>query len=283
MSGLLFGLASAVTYGTADFLGGLAARRASIVWVLLVSQTIGLALFAALFPLLNDAAPTARGIAWGAAAGVAGITGVGSLFRGLAAGKMSLVAPVTGVLAAVIPVAFGLARGERPAPLALAGVLLALTAVALVSLTPEPAPAARRAGRLEPGIADALVAGTGFGLFFIALERAGDGSGMWPLLSGRAVTFAVMAMLALARRRSLRRTGSALAPAAGSGVLDISANTLYLLGARRGLLSIVAVLTSLYPAATVVLARLVLAEELARPQLAGLAFAAGGVVLIALA
>lgn len=283
MSAILFGLASAVTYGTADFLGGLAARRASIVWVLLVSQAVGLALFGALFPLLNDAAPTARGIGWGAAAGVAGIGGVGFLLRGLAAGKMSLVAPVTGVLAAVIPVAFGLAQGERPAPLALAGVLLALTAVCLVSLTPDPAPSAHRAGRLEPGVGEALVAGTGFGLFFIALERAGDASGMWPLLSGRVVTFGAMAVLALARRGSLRPQRSALAPAAGSGALDISANTFYLLGTRRGLLSIVAVLTSLYPAATVVLARVVLAERLARPQLAGLFFAAGGVVMIALA
>jgi drug/metabolite transporter (DMT)-like permease len=278
----LFGLASALTYGSADFFGGLASRRASILWVLLVSQATGLALFAATFPLLNDAAPSGRGIGWGAAAGVFGITGVGFLFRGLATGKMSLVAPVTGVLAAVIPVAFGLAAGERPAPVGLAGVLLALGAVALVSLAPDPSSGAARTGRLGPGIADALIAGTGFGLFFIALDAAGDRSGMWPLLSGRVVTFGVMVCLALARRRSLRRDRRALAPAAGSGVLDITANTFYLLGTRRGLLSIVAVLTSLYPAATVLLARAVLAERLARPQLAGLACAAGGVVLIAL-
>lgn len=221
---------------------------------------------------------TARDLRFGAAAGVCGGIGVFLLFRGLATGRMSVVAPITAVGAAVIPVAWGLATGERLSLVVLAGVLLSVAAVTLIAREDdeddEPT-------GTHTAIGWAVGAGTGFGALFVLLAQTGDDAGWWPLVGARTAAIAVVGGGGLLGRRALVPQRDAIPYVAASGVLDVTANALYLLAVRRGLLSLVAVLSSLYPAGTVMLARAVLGERLMRAQVVGLGTALGGVVLIA--
>ena len=285
--GIVFGLLAAATYGGADFLGGRASRRADVFTVVLISQLLGGIPLAVVIPFFLDIDPTLRAVSWGVAAGVAGGAGVLLLYRGLAIGRMSVIAPVTGVLAAAAPVIYGLVTGERPGPLALIGVVVALIAVALVSTAPPPAGAeddvtldATVRPWASSGVPMAVGAGIGFGAFFIFLDAAGDGSGLWPLIGMRLSSLALVAAIALILRRPWRPPAGTLPLIAGAGLLDVSANVLYLLATRRGLLTLVAVLTSMYPASTVLLARVVLKERFIPTQIVGLLFAAASIVLI---
>jgi drug/metabolite transporter (DMT)-like permease len=281
---VLLGLGAAITYGTADFIGGLVTRRNPVARVVFLSKAAGLILYLAAVPLLIGAGDLGGAWGWGLAAGVAGSVGVAFLYRGLARGRMSVVAPITAVLSAIIPVLFGLAIGERPSAIQLIGVAVALLAVALVSATPDPS--APREGSVRSrlagsGVFDALVSGVGIGAFLILITRAGEDSGSWPLVAARVAEIAIMgALLAVSRPglRPDRGTGKAIAT---TGALDSAANLLYLLGTRLELISIVVVLTSLYPAATVLLARVFLQDRLTRGQLAGLVLALAGVVMLA--
>lgn len=285
--GIVFGLLAAATYGGADFLGGRVSRRADVFTVVLISQLIGAAPLLVVIPFFLDVDPTLRAVSWGAAAGLGGGAGVLLLYRGLAIGRMSVIAPVTGVVAAAAPVIFGLVTGERPGPLALIGVAVALMAVALVSAAPPPTgeeddvdlDATVRPWRTS-GVPMALGAGLAFGAFFILLDAAGDDSGVWPLIGMRTSSLALVAVIAVALRRPWRPPAGTLSLIAGAGVLDVSANVLYLLATRHGLLTLVAVLTSMYPASTVLLARFVLKERLVRTQMVGLVLAAASIVLI---
>ncbi len=293
----VLGLLVALFYGSGDFFGGVAAKRSrpsavvvgsfSVSAVALVLVTAGWAVVGGL-PV-----PTGGDLALGAGAGVIGPLALGLLYRGLAMGRMSVVAPITAVVAAVVPFVWGLLQGERPSGVALVGVAVALVAVALISGAPahpedlrDPVDTGHRLGGLVP---TALASGLGFGVIFVLFGSASDRAGLWPLAVARpvAVLLAVAGLAAWSRRQ---RTdlGPALWPVPGTrwqvaatGVLDITANGLYLAGTQRGLLSIVAVLSSLYPAATVVLARLVLGERLHRVQVAGLVLATAGVVALA--
>ena len=282
---ILLGLAAAATYGAADFMGGLVSRRVNAICVVLISQLVGLALLALVFPFAGGAFE-ARAVLWGLAAGVGGGGGVVFLYRGLARGRMSVVAPLTAVEAAIIPVAYGLLSGEQPGPVALGGVVIALVAVMLVSSPQEDAgaagePAVRGSRLAQPGVADALAAGFGFGCFFIFLSHAGEHSGMWPLVGTKLSSISLVLIAAAVTRTSLRPSAGTWPAIVGSGVLDVSANVFYLLASRVGLLSLVAVLTSLYPSSTVLLARVVLRERMSRPQLVGLVLVIAGVALIA--
>lgn len=284
---LLLGLAAAATYGAADFAGGLVSRRVNAICVVFVSQLAGLALLAALLPF-EAASVTGQAIWWGAVAGIGGGGGVAFLYRGLARARMSIVAPVTAVEAALVPLLYGLVTGEQPGALALTGVVLALVAVALVasprdSDEPGDAPRARSLGsRLaQPGIKDALLAGLGFGCFFILLAKAGDDSGLWPLIGTKMSSITLVAVAALLARQSLKPVPGTWGPILLAGLLDVAANILYLAASRQGLLSLVAVATSLYPASTVLLARLILRERMSSGQLAGLALVVTGVALMA--
>lgn len=281
----VLGLAAALTYGAADFVGGVASRKAPLLSVVLLSQIAGTALLLGALPFFLDPGPTASALAWGAGSGAAGATGVLFLYKGLAAGAMSVVAPITAVEAAGVPVLWGLATGERPALVALAGVVVALVAVVLVAgYEPSDRPEAERVPFLKgPGVTDALTAGAAFGLFFILLDKAGDGAGLWPLVGARAVSLTLLGALVLVRRHGLGAPAGTRAAIVGAGVLDVAANLLYMLSTREGLLSIVAVLTSLYPASTVLLARIFLGERIGRFQMAGLAAAVAGVVMMAAA
>lgn len=279
---LVLGLAVAAVYGTADFLGGLATRRNSTFAVVAISQAWGVVvLVAAGAAVLGDTGPVGRDLGLGGAAGAVGLAGVALLYRALAAGSMGVVAPVTAVGAAILPVAWGLGTGERPAPLALVGTAVALVAVALIAGGGPSAPASPAAGRSRRHLALAAGAGAAFGVLFILLAGTSAGGGLSPLVAARVVSLGLLATVAVAVRPRLRLEPGTRATVAGAGVLDMTANVLFLLAVRRGLLSLVAVLASLYPAATSVLARAVLGERLTRVQVAGLGLALVGLVLIA--
>ena len=278
MAGLL-ALGSAVVYGTSDFLGGLASRKASVFGVVAFSQLAGLLALLTLLPLLGG--PVGLGdLAWGAAGGIVGATGLVIFFRTLARGVMSVIAPVTAVTAAAVPVLVGLAEGNRIGVLAGAGIVLALVAVVLVSA--EGGLSALRAAR-PASIPPALAAGVGFGAFFVFLDRTGDGAGLTPLVAARLTSVVLVVAIALVGRRPLDVPRASIPLVAASGVGDMSANALFLLATQlHSQLAIVGVLASLYPVSTVVLAQFVLRERLVAAQLVGLAAAVGAVVLITL-
>ena len=283
---VILGLCAALTYGASDFLGGVVTRRTDVLGVVVWSQATGSSLLLLVVPFVESPAPTSETFLWGVLAGVCGAAGVTFFYRALALGKMSVIAPVTAVEAASVPVVFGLVTGERPPLIAGVGVVLALGAVGLVSAAPdrEGARVVRtRAGLLESGLLHALGAGLGFGFFFIFLKEAGGESGLWPLVIARSSSLVLALVLALWVPRSTRPIPGTWRTIAVAGVLDVAANMFFLAASREGLLSIVAVLTSLYPASTMVLARTFLGERLARPQLAGLGLAVVGVVFIAIA
>ena len=280
---IVLSLLAAVTYGAADFVGGFVTKRVNVLVVVFLSQAMGTVPFLLSFPLLNDAPYTRDALLWGAAAGIGGGAGVILLYAGLAAGRMSIVAPITAVEAACVPVLVGLATGEDPGGLALIGVVVAIVAVALISSSadaPGSSEASRR-GRLPAGVLAAMGAGIGFGAFFIFLDLAGDGTGMWPLVGSRAASLSLAGVALLLTMRRVPVDRRALPGIATAGALDFGANIFYLLATRHGLLSLVAVITSMYPASTVLLARVVLKERLLGPQIAGIALAGAGVVLIA--
>ena len=276
---VLLALASAVVYGAADFLGGLASRRTSVFGVVALSQVIGLAALLVLLPWLGGPVDAAD-LAWGAAAGLAGASGLVVFFRTLAGGVMSVVAPVTAVTAAAVPVLVGLAGGEAIGTWAGAGIALALVAVVLVSA--ESGLSALRAAR-PAALAPALLAGGMFGLFFVLLDRTSADAGLTPLVTARVASVGLVVGIALASRQSLRVTRAALPLVATSGVGDMAANGLFLLATQAdGQLAVTGVLASLYPVSTVVLAQVVLRERLVGAQVTGLLTAATAVVLITL-
>jgi len=287
---LLLGLAVACAYGSADFLGGLGAKRSPTVVVVVLSQLAGLGLLAAVMLVFPSGEATATTLVLGAAVGVAGLVALLLLYQGLATGVMSVVAPITAVGSAVLPVLWGVLNGERPSVWSAIGVVIALASVVLVSRAPN-------AGRAEQGLGDhgfqdsrpqnrrwltsAIGAGVGFGIVFIILGSTGDDAGFWPLLAARCTSVLLAGVMLAARRTRLRPAPGDALLLIGAGALDITANALFVVATRRGLLSLVSVVASLYPAATVLLARLVLNERLSRPQLAGLGAAGLGVALIA--
>lgn len=276
---LLYGLGAAAAYGAADFVGGLMSRRVPSATVVFLSQLLAVPLVLVALPL-GGGEPTGEAIGWGAAAGVAGGFGVLFLYRGLSRGRMSVVAPITALAAAGLPVLYGIVEGERPTALAIGGVVLGLVSIWLISMSSE---AETAEVATTSGVADGLIAGSGFGVFFILLDRAPGGSGMWPLLGTRAGSLTFVGLLLLARRERLQGSKETLPGTAAAGLLDLTANILYILAARTGLLAIAAVLTSLYPAGTVLLARVFLREKLTRVQIVGLLIGGAGVVMIGLA
>lgn len=270
-------LLCAATYGVGDFCGGMAAKRASAAAVLLWSHVVGLLLIVAAVPLIGGVL-TGPDLLVGGLAGLGGAAGVGLLYQALSIGPMSVVAPVTALLAAAVPVVAGVATGDRPGVAASVGMGLALIAIVLVS--------AEGGGSLRPsdrrGVSYAMGAGLGFGLFFVALSYTEDGAGLWPLVAARGASVAVMTILALAHRvpHSLP-AGPTRRLTAAAGSLDALANVFYLLAVREGLLSLVSVLSSLYPVSTVLLARLVLRERFVALQRIGMALAIPATFLMA--
>jgi drug/metabolite transporter (DMT)-like permease len=269
-------LASAIVFGAGDFCGGAASRRGRPMRVLLVSLPVGLMLLLVAAVLGGGSQPAP--LAWGAASGMAGGAGLLVFYRALADGPMSVVAPVSGLMAAVVPAVVGVARGDRLSPAAFTGIALCLVAICFVSMEKGSAGAVRRMS----GPALAVLAGTGFGTFFV-LIRVGDDGTLWPLVVSKSVGVLMVAVAAASARQSplpLLRDRVTLGVAALAGALDVLGNLLYVLAARAGMLSVAGVLSSLYPASTVLLARLVYGERLRPIQRFGLVIAVAGVGLV---
>jgi drug/metabolite transporter (DMT)-like permease len=274
VTAIALALGASLCWGTGDFLGGLGARRLSTLTVLAVSAFVGLLAVAVLVAVQGDAPPPGRSIALAACAGLAGALGLGALFRGMAVGAIAVVAPISSA-AAVIPVVFGLVTGERPSGLQLAGMAVVLAGVALASR--EPGSVGRR---LAAGVPLALLAALGFGLYFLLMDPASDDGAIWAVLVARSAATLAATAVALALRSGLPRAAD-LPLLATVGIFDAGANAMLAVALTKGLVGLVAVLSSLYPVVTVLLARAVLGERVASAQRAGVALALGGVAVIA--
>jgi drug/metabolite transporter (DMT)-like permease len=281
MIGILLAALSGLVWGVGDFSGGKASQRADALLVVVLSKAASVPLLL-LYLVLLPAPVRPAVLAWGGAAGVLGVLGMIVFYRALAGGAMAIVAPVSAVTTALLPVVVGLVSGERPGALALTGVACAIGAIGLVSMAPGDG--VRVTGRL---IALSLGSGVAFGLFFTCLSRAGDAAGgdagLWPIVGAQAAALVVGAPLLLRRIRAGAAwpAGAPLRWLLAAGALDMSANALYVLAVQRGDLSIIAPVASLYPVSTVLLAMLVDRERMRPVQLAGLGLAATALVLVA--
>jgi drug/metabolite transporter (DMT)-like permease len=272
---VLLALGSAMAYGISDFIGGLLASRMSA-WTVAFCSQLGGASVVVVAALLGDGTLSWAALAWGALGGLGNGLGGVFLYRGLAAGRMGVVAPISGVGAALLPAIVGLASGERPSGLVWTGLLLALPAIYLVARTPMDAGQSAVAG-----VRDGMLAGAGFGLTFVAVAHSPDDAGLWSLATNLLVALPVIALGAtVTGERWWPHTRlAALAPTAG--LLSAAAFVLFLEATRHGFLTVTAVISSLYPAATILLAALVLHERIHRAQAVGLGLCAVAVGLVA--
>lgn len=274
---IVLAAAAAWIYGLGDFCGGRASRRLDSLSVTLVGQLFGLVLLG--IALIGFADPLAPAVdwAWGALGGAGGLIGLGLLYYCLANGAMTVVGPLTAVVSAVLPVIVGFALGERPSFVAFGGIVLALAGIVLVTGaigTPH-VPTAPRIVLLT------VVGGAGFGFMYVCLDQTSDESGMWPLVAARVVSIGVAAAVVAGRRRTA--TGGRVARyAVAAGVFDMGANVLFVLATREGLLSLVSVITALYPVSTILLAVRFDRERLSATQVMGLVGVGVAVALVAL-
>ena len=264
LASVAFGLASAASWGAGDFSGGLATRRAPAAGVVIASQGVGIALLVVLALATGEAAPSAGQLGWAALAGANGAFGLLALYSALASGRMGIAAPISGVVGAVVPVLVGMQIHGPPGMIRLAGFALALVGVWLLTAAGGPAQGARSRELVLP-----FLAGVSFGLFLVFIHRAGGAGILWPLTTARGTSIAVLVAIGLLTR-TLRLPGrSALVLTALAGLLDTGGNAFFVLAAQAGRLDVAGVLSSLYPAATVVLACLLLGERLTGRQAAG--------------
>lgn len=283
---ILLALASAVVYGVADWCGGRATRARPAVAVAMLGQAVSLVLIAIAVAVMGTELPGISDLGWGALGGAAGACGLATFYYALANGEMTVVAPVAAVVTAVVPVVAGVILGERPRPIAYIGIAVAVVAVALVS----GAVGEHRHVTPRRILAFAVFAGLGFGSLFIALDRTSADSGLWPLVGARLASLPVLSVMVLvARSRSRGATFSRWNPQwrtlglpITAGVLDMAANVFFLEANRGGLLSIVAVVGSMYPASTVALAYAFDGERLRRSQGVGMACAGLALALVSL-
>lgn len=269
----LLAIAAACTFGVADFLGGLSTRKAAVVVVTLITNVAGAVLAVALVVVI-DGAWTTQAVAWGAASGLAGLIGLLLLYQGLAEGPNRLVSPLSAVVAATVPVIAGVALGDRPGSLAIAGICVVPIAVWLVA-----GGDIGLAGASKRPLALGVGAGLGFGTFFVLLAQTPADAGAVPLLMARATSVTVLIIATLATRPSTP-TRSTVAIAIAAGSLDMTANGLFLWSTLDGDLAIVGALVSLFPATTVLLAVVFLSERLDRKQAVGLALAVTAAALL---
>jgi drug/metabolite transporter (DMT)-like permease len=282
---IVLALGSALMYGLSDFFGGVLSRRTSVWTVAVVTQVTALVAIGAA-ALVVGGRPAPDDWMWGAIAGIGTGTGTGFLYRGLAGGRMSVVAPLSAVGAALVPVVVGTVTGERPPPIVWGGIVLALPAIWLIATTTESPPsetAVRGAtsGRLGAGVVDGVLAGLGFGLMFAALGQVPDEAGFGPLAAAEVTSIpAVIALAVVLRQPWVPRDRDSIW-AIGVGALAAGASVLFLLATQAGLLTVASVLASLYPAFTVLLAAVVLGERVHRSQAVGLGLALAAVAMIA--
>jgi drug/metabolite transporter (DMT)-like permease len=279
MTSILLALAASVSWGISDFMGGFLTRRFALAPVLLISQAAGLAMLLILASLSGPPTLNTTAIAFALLASAGGLVGIAALYRGMAVGVVSIVAPISATGAA-LPVLYGALRGERATLLQALGIGLALIGVVLASRSPDHMDGGRGSARVR-GVGLAVVAAAGFGMFFVFLHEASTTDVLWVGVVLRLTGVVVLTLVALALRLSVS-IGWRRAPAAVVvGVLDTSANVLYASASTTGLVSIAAVLASLFPVVTVILARVILHERLSRSQAGGVTCALTGVALIA--
>jgi len=297
---VLLALSSAVGYGCSDFAAGLATRGASVIRVTLLAEAASVAVVGLALAVIGAHPPSLHAVIWGIVAGLGGVFGALALYVGFRHAAFSVAGPLSAVGAAGFSVLAGLLLGERPTALALTGIVLALPAIVGVSASvdagvaehagggvtaasdAQPGDPAAPARRLLPaGVSYGLVAGACFALLFIGLDRAGSGSGLWPVFCGQAAALVAIACVAAFSGDLRLPDGRGRWLAAAAGLTGAPGTILYFLATHRGLLAIAAVITSLYPAVTIVLARVVLGERLTVIRLAGLLLAAASVALIA--
>lgn len=277
---VLLGVLVAASFGSGDFLGGRASRRAPTLTVLMVAQATAV-IGAVAVCVFVGARVGVHDIVYGALAGSINIVGIGLLYQGLSVGRMGVVAPLTAMVSAVLPVGWGVLHGERPSAVVIVGVVLAIIAGTLIS---RQAPDSEAGADAPTGIAWSIGSGACLGTSLILYLQTSSASGLWPVLAARTSAFVLVgiALLVVARRRRAIAfpTGADRNLAFGAGFLDVAATTLLLLAVRRGLLVVVSPLAALAPAATVILARFVLGERLQSTQRVGFALALAGLVLI---
>ncbi len=272
---IIFGLVSAISWGTGDFCGGLATKRSPGLRIVMVTEFVGAAVLIALALAVGEAAPTGASFLFAIGAGLAGVVGLGALYQGLAAGQMGVIAPLSAIVGGVVPIVVGLATEGAPSPVQLLGFGVALLAVWLLAAAGEFRPSRRE-------LLLAVVAGLGFGFYFVLIAYASDGGLFWNLSAARVVAGLALLALLLITRQPLWPTRSAWGLTTGAGVADAGGNLFFALAAQAGRLDVAAVLSSLYPGMTVLLARLVLDERLTRAQITGVVAALVAVMLIAL-
>jgi drug/metabolite transporter (DMT)-like permease len=270
---VLFGLAASLSWGTGDFSGGLASRRTHVFSVVLAAYAVGIVLLPILALAWSEPLPSWRDALWGASAGLAGTLGLTAYYRALAIGRMGINAPITAVLAAALPVIFSAFTQGLPRPLQLAGFVLALLSVALVS-RPE-----RTSGR-PAGLGLALLAGLGIGSFFILIAQVSPHATFWPLASARLVSLLFMIVFVRIRGEQMLPKISVLPLILLAGSLDVAGNVFFILAVHAGRLDVASILSSLYPAITVLLAAIILRERVSRIQATGIALALAAILLI---
>lgn len=270
-------LGASLAWGASDFLAGLKTRRLALLWVLLISQATGLVLVGVAAVASGTPLPGGHAAMLAAGAGFAELIGFAALYKALAVGPMSVVAPIS-AMAALLPIVIGLAAGDAPTSLQGLGMTLALAGAALASF--EYGGDRRRAAT---GVGLAVVAALGFGAFFVGTDLAADDGALWAVAINRVTAVAVLAVIVVALRRPAPITRDQIAPLAAVGALDISANVMFAVALTVGMAAAVSVLGSLYPVATVVLARAILREQLSFSQRGGVAAALAGVGLVGLA
>lgn len=271
---VVLGLASALAWGAGDFGGGILGRRAPVVGIVLLTQLTGLVAALAFAATRGEPVPAGADLGWAVAAGLFGVMGITSLYHGLAVGRMGVVAPTTGLLAALIPVAAGFVLEGIPDRLVIAGIGVALVAVVLVTRAPD-------GGTGRPsGIGWALLAGAGFGLFNTSVGQLSGEGAFAPLVLIRLVqAIAVGAFIVTARQR-WRLPRDMVPKAMVVGLFDMGGNAAFILATQAGALAIASVLSSLYPVVTVILAIVILRERVNRSHVAGIALTAAAIVLI---
>lgn len=281
---VVFALAASLAYGLSDFVGGIISRRVSA-WAVAAIGT-GVATASTLVVAVAvGGSPSLGHLAWGVAAGVGNALGTAMLYRGLGSGRMGVVAPLSAVGAALLPVVVGVATGERPSAATWIGVVLALPAIWLIArgtehdeVLGEPRPDCRPQSQ---DVIDGLLAGIGFGVLFVGLGQVPEDAGLAPLVIAQGVATVILFIVVAVRADIALPRGRDMAHAAIPGLLGATATVLFVLATHAGLLAVASVLTSLYPAATVVLAAVVLHEHIARWQGIGLGLAGLAVGLVA--
>jgi drug/metabolite transporter (DMT)-like permease len=272
--GVVLSLVAAIAYGLSDFIGGLASRRTSA-WPVAFLASGGALLGCLVLAVVVPGDPTRGDLAWGAVAGLGSGAGGAFLYRGLAGGRMGVVAPVSAVGAAILPSIVGLATGERPDVLVWLGIGAAFPGIWLVSREPT------ADGGLAAGLVDGALAGLGFGLLFSAMGQVPDGAGYWPLVMVQIVSLFAIAVTATAFKATWLPSVRSELWGLVAGLVAAVAVLAFLLATQTGLLTVAAVLTSLYPAVTILLAALVLKEHIHRAQGVGLGLCAVAVALVA--